>query len=127
MQALKSEEERLKPIIEKQDYKNNSFIHHSYKSRGLYHEQLKRYLDYFPMSNILVVQSETLFTQPHETLQRVFQFVGVDTEFFINDLKPRNVGSNRTKIDPDVYKYLEDYFRPHNQELYKLIGENYDW
>ena len=127
MEALQSEEKRLEPIIDKQDYKSNLFIHHSYKNRGLYHDQLKRYLKFFPMGSILVINSEDLFTQPDDTLRRVFQFVGVDTEFTINDLKPRNVRSNRNKIDPDVYEYLEDYFRPHNQELYKLIGEDYGW
>jgi len=127
MEALQSEEKRLEPIIDKQDYKSNLFIHHSYKNRGLYHVQLKRYLKFFPMGSILVINSEDLFTQPDDTLRRVFQFVGVDTEFTINDLKPRNVRSNRNKIDPDVYEYLEDYFRPHNQELYKLIGEDYGW
>lgn len=127
MQAFRVEEERLKPVIDKQDYKNNIFIHHSYKRRGLYHEQLKRYLNYFPMSNILVINSETLFMQPHDTLRRVFQFVGVDEEFTINDLKPRNVGSNRTEIDPDTYEYLKNYFQPHNQDLYELVGKNYGW
>jgi hypothetical protein len=74
-----------------------------------------------------VINSETLFTQPDYTLRRVFQFVGVDTEFTVNDLQPLNVASNRTEIDPDVYEYLEDYFRPHNKKLYELIGENYSW
>lgn len=122
-----AEGERLRPVIEAQDYKNDIFIHHSYQSRGLYHEQIIRYLDYFPMSNMLVINSETFFKQPDDTLQNVFQFVGVDTEIKINDLKPRNVGSNKTKIDPDVYKNLEDYFRLPNQELYELVGEDYGW
>jgi len=127
MEALLAEEERLKPVNDKQDYKSDIFIHHTYKSRGLYHEQMKRYLEYFPMSNILVINSETFFTQPDDTLRRVFQFVGVDTEFAVHDLKPRNVGSNRTDIDPSVFEYLENYFQFHNQELYELIGENYGW
>lgn len=127
MEALRSEEEQLGPVLEKQDYKNDIFTHHSYKSRGLYHEQLKRYLNYFPMNNILVINSDTLFRQPHDTLRRVFDFIDVDPDFVVNDLKPRNVGSNRNKVTPDVYEYLEDYFRVHNQDLYELIGENYDW
>ncbi|HDD62059.1 MAG TPA: sulfotransferase [Chloroflexi bacterium] len=125
--ALQSEEERLRPIIEKEDYKNICFIHHSYKSRGLYHEQLKRYFDYFPKSNILVISSQALFTDPSDTLRRVFRFVGVDTEFTVTDLAPRNIGSNRSRIDPSVYDYLEKYFRSHNQLLYELMGEDYGW
>jgi hypothetical protein len=127
MKALQSEEERLSPVIKNQDYKSAIFREQSYKTRGLYHEQLKRYSNYFPMSNILVLNSDTFFTQPNDTLRRVFEFVGVDTEFTIDNLKPHNVGKNRTKVDPDVYEYLEDYFRPHNQELYELIKENYGW
>jgi hypothetical protein len=127
LEALQVEDERLKPIIDKQDYKNDIFIHHSYKSRGLYYEQIKRYLNYFPMSNILVLNSEMLFTQPDNALRRVFEFVGVDSEFTVKDLAPRNVGSNRTEVDPDIYEYLEEYFRSHNQKLYKLIGQNCGW
>lgn len=128
MEALQKEEERLKPVIAKQDYKNDAFRHYSYKSRGVYHEQIKRYLDYFPMNRILVMNSETLFKQPEDTLRRIFQFIGIDQEFTVKNLKPRNVGKkNRTEIDSDVYDYLEDYFRPHNQYLYELIGQNYGW
>jgi hypothetical protein len=79
------------------------------------------------MSNILIINSETFFTQPDNTLRRAFQFVGVDAEFTVKDLKPRNVGGNRSEIDPGVNEYLEDYFRFHNQELYELTGVNYGW
>ncbi|WP_157867384.1 sulfotransferase domain-containing protein [Gloeothece citriformis] len=127
MEAFQAEEERLRPLIAKQDYKNEIFIHKSYKSRGLYHKQIKRYLDYFPMSNILVINSETLFQQPDDTLRRVFQFIGVDAGFTVKNLKPSNMGTNKAKIDPDVYEYLEDYFRPHDEELYELIGQNFGW
>ena len=127
LEALQAEEERLRLVIDKQDYKNDIFGYHSYKKRGLYHEQLKRYLNYFSMNNILVINSTTFFAEPDDTLRRVFDFVGVDTEFTVTDLKPRNVGSNRTEISQDVHEYLEDYFRPHNQALYELVGQNYGW
>jgi len=93
----------------------------------MYHEQIKRYLDYFQMNNILIIDSTMLFTKPKDVLRRIFQFVGVDTEFTVNDLKPRKVGRNRTEVDSRVYEYLEDFFRPHNEELYEIIGENYSW
>lgn len=127
LEALQSEEERLKPIIDNQDYKNNIYINHSYKSRGLYYEQIKRYLNHFPKSNILVLNSEKLFTHPSDTLQRIFKFVGIDTDFNVGNLMPRGTGTNKTKIAPAVYEYLNDYFRPHNQKLYKLIGEDFGW
>ena len=127
LEALQSEEERLKPVIEKQNYKSSIFRHYSYKSRGLYYDQLKRYLDYFPMSNILVINSEMLFMHPSDTLRRVFRFAGVDTEFAVKDLRPYNVGGNKSDVNTGVYGYLEDYFRSHNQALYELIGEDFGW
>jgi hypothetical protein len=127
MEAFQAEEKRLKTVIDKKDYKSKAFRSHSYKSRGLYSRQLRRYLDYFPMSSILVMNSEKLFTEPDITLRRIHQFVGVDTEFTIRDLRARNVATDKHKVEPSVYRYLEDYFRPHNQMLYELIGENYGW
>lgn len=127
MEAFQYEEERLRPVFDRNEYKNNVFIHCSYKSRGLYHEQIKRYLNYFPMENILTVNSEKLFTDPVGTLRRIFEFVGVDAEFIIRDLEPHNVGSNKSKVAPEVYEYLDEYFRPHNRQLYDLVGENYGW
>lgn len=127
MEALQAEEERLKSVIDKQDYKNIIFINHSYKSRGLYHKQIKRYLNYFTMSNILVINSESLFANPDDTLRRVFQFAGVNTEFTVKDLKPCNVGSTKTQVPLDVYEYLNDYFQHHNQAFYELVGQKYDW
>lgn len=127
MEALKAEEERLRPVIERNDYKNNIFRQHAYKSRGLYHEQLKRYLQHFPVENLLVINSERLATEPDITLRQIFEFVGVDADYVVKDLKAHNVGVNRRTINPDVYYYLDEYFRAPNQVLYELVGENYGW
>ena len=127
MDALKAEEERLKPIMAKKNYKSRCFINHSYKSRGNYYEQIKRYLNYFPMSNLLVLNSETLFNDPYIALKRVFEFVGVDSDFIVKDLSPRKVGSNKSKVGQNVIEYLDNYFRFPNQMLSELIGKEYDW
>jgi hypothetical protein len=127
MEALEKEEDRLNKVIAKQDYKTNEYIHYSYKTRGLYDEQLIRYSNYFSMRNILVINSENLFTQPSYALRRIFEFVGVYEDFKVNDLEPRNIGTNKMKVDPDVYEYLTDYFRPHNQRLYDLIEQRFSW
>ena len=112
--------------LDKSD-KNHLFIHHSYKSRGLYKVQLERYLQHFPWEQLLVICSEAFFAEPENTLRQVFEFVGVDTGFKVEDLKPRNVNWNRTKVPPGVYEYLNDYFLPHNQALYELVGKDYGW
>lgn len=127
LEALRAEEKRLAAVIECEDYKSEIFRRYSYKSRGLYKEQIKRFLEYFSWQQLLVLSSEEFFSKPDTTLSRVFEFVGVDTAFRVKDLKPRNVGKSRSKVDPEVYEYLNDYFLPHNQALYNLVGENYAW
>ncbi|WP_249370119.1 sulfotransferase [Acaryochloris marina] len=127
MDALLAEEERLKPILEQQDYKHTNFIHFSYKSRGHYYDQIKRYLNYFSMSNILFINSAMLFSHPEITLRRVFNFIGVDDDFFVKDLHACNVSQNRTKVAANIYEYLDNYYYSQNHLLYKLIGENFGW
>lgn len=127
MDAFLAEEERLKSILEQQDYKHTNFIHFSYKSRGLYYEQLKRYLEHFSINNLLVLNSATLFKNPDSTLHRVFDFIGVDEQFSVNDLHACNVSKNRTNVHSDIYEYLDQYFYSHNLQLYELIGEDFGW
>lgn len=127
MEALAQEEARVRPALEAQDYKHPEFIHHSYKGRSLYDEQLKRYLKYFDRSSLLVMSSDLLFAKPSEALRRVFQFVGVDSGVAISDLKPRNIGTNKGRVEPQVYEYLQEFFRPHNERLYELVGEDCGW
>jgi len=126
-EALREEEKRLEPVIKVEDYKSEIFIHYSYKSRGLYKKQIEMYLNYFSWHQLLVLSSNEFFNELDSTLRRVFDFVGVDTEFTAKDLKPRNVANYRSEVDADVYEYLNNYFLPHNQALYKLVGKSYGW
>jgi len=125
--ALQEEEKRLASIAKNQDYKNEAFKSYSYKGRGLYEHQIKRYFDYFPMNQILVFNSEKLFINPDNALRQVFEFVGVDIDFKVRDLRPRRIAKNKTEIPPKVYQYLNNYFWPHNQALYRLVGKSFDW
>jgi hypothetical protein len=126
-EALWQEEDRLEPVIRNKDYKNYTFIHHSYKNRGLYKQQLDRYLRHFPLEKILVLNSEEVFSDPRQSLRRVFEFVGVDTDFNVKDLTPRNVARNKNDVHSDIYQRLNEYFLPHNQALYELVGKSFGW
>ncbi|OGT12111.1 MAG: hypothetical protein A3J49_18090 [Gallionellales bacterium RIFCSPHIGHO2_02_FULL_57_16] len=47
----------------------------------LYHRQLKRYLNYFPLSNIHVIALEDLVANPQGELEKLFEFLGVYQDF----------------------------------------------
>ena len=53
----------------------------SYLARSHYHAQLQRFLRFYPLERVLVVEQEELRTRRHETLRRVFEFAGVEPGF----------------------------------------------
>ena len=126
-EAMVREETRLQEVIDRQDYKSHEFIHFSYKARGLYKEQLERYFELFSRDQILVMASEEFFAKPDSCLMRVFGFLGVDDRFKVSNLTPQNLGRNRSYVSAEIYEYLNDYFLPHNKDLYDLIGEDFGW
>jgi hypothetical protein len=125
--ALEAEEERLAPVLARGDYKSPVFVHNSYKSRGVYHEQLARFYRHFPKDRLLVESTEELSKRPDAVLRRVFEFVGVDPSFAVPNRTKRNVGENKEHVEPRVRAYLDEFFRPHNQALYELVGKNFGW
>lgn len=126
-EAFQNEEERMSRALKNQDYKSNDFICHSYRSRGLYKEQLDRYFKYFNPDQFSILNSESFFSNPEETLRQVFEFVDVNPNYRVPDLKPRMVGKNRKTTSLAIKNELDSFFAPYNQELYKLVGEDYGW
>lgn len=102
-------------------------VYHSYQARGRYAEQLRRYLEHFDREQLLVVQSERLFTEPEQVLGEVHRFLGVDPGFETPDLRRWNVGALHKDVGLDTYQQLDEHFAPHNEDLYELLGVRYDW
>ena len=127
LEALKIEEKRLESVIKKEDYRSKAFRYHSYKSRGIYKDQIARYLKYFSRNQLLIISSEKLLNDRQNTLKQIFDFVEVDRKFEVKNLTLHNVANHKKPIEPEVYEYLDNYFRPYNEELYKLVGENFGW
>lgn len=127
MKALQEEEKRTEVAWLNNDFKNHNFIYCSYKGRGLYKEQLERYFRYFSRDQFLILSSEEFFHEPANTLSKVFHFLGVDSNFKVPDLEPRNVATNKTEVAPEVYDYLNSYFMQPNHELCQLIGKDFGW
>jgi len=49
--------------------------------RGLYYEQISRYLGYFPKESLKILLFEDMVANPVKQLSEVFAFLGVDTSF----------------------------------------------
>ena len=114
-------------IIGQNGYNSYNHYHFSYLSRGYYADQLKRWYEHFAKSDLMVIQSEKFYTDPESTFRKVTDHLGISNDYDI-DFKPFNQGGgNYQNIDPSFRKTLEAHFDSRNAELYKLLGEEFDW
>lgn len=122
------EDQRIQYAIESEDFKNHDFIHFSYKRRGLYAQQLKRYLDYFPLDQMLIINSESLFQDPMKTVIEVSKFLGVSTSDIHNiNFKAKNVGRVKKNVPSGLIDELNQFYKKPNEELFEIIGQRFNW
>jgi sulfotransferase family protein len=128
-EAIEKEDERLAGVLERveagDDDALRSYRNYSYKSRGRYAEQLRRWFAPFPRERFLLLKSEDLFERPEWTCQQVYQFLGLP-DFKLDKYENANPG-RYSDADAQAIRDLETYFRPHNQQLYDLVGRDFGW
>jgi hypothetical protein len=133
-EAIEQEPERLRKVLQvitlDESYPLYNFLHYSYLKKGLYAEQLERWYEVFPASQILVLQSEDFFANPERSFARVVEFLGLPA-WAPEKFKAYNMGSY-TAISPDLRQRLQAYFEPHNQRLFELLRKHdatqaFDW
>ena len=93
--------------------------------RGFYAKQLEVWYQIFSKEKILIKSSEDFANNTDEVLNEIFDFLDVK-QVKIKDITKHNV----RKFPPMEQKtrdYLIEFFKPHNESLYKLINEKFDW
>ena len=120
--AVAAEEQRLAGADEQVRRGAASFahLHQSYAARGRYAEQLRRWFDHVEPARILIVESERLFVDPDATAQ-VGAWLGLEAS--AAPLPAKNEATRHDATDPEVLRYLEQYFAPHNEDLFELLGQ----
>ena len=132
LEAFAQEEDRLEGEIDKlqadETYQSFNHQHFSYKSRGVYVDQIQRCFEGFGRENVHIIQSEVMFKSPRPALNNVFEFLGLPP-FFPEVLvrKGRAGGYARDDVPEEAYRGLQEYFPPHNQRLYQLLGRDFGW
>ena len=112
------------------------FYGSSYVFRSIYHDQLWRWLQLFPRQQIKIIQSEYFMSNRREVMDEVCQFLGLEPYGFSekelahswgggasNDEKP----GDYVAMEDKTRSLLSDFFAPHNEKLFELIGSSYDW
>lgn len=122
-ERLAGEEERL---LRDPDYYSYSHHRYSYTSRGRYLEQLRRWTEHYPREQLLVLQSERFFADPGRVTLEVQRFLGLSPEP-LGRYRPFLQGKYARSMDPAMRARLVAYFEPCNRELYRWLGEEFDW
>lgn len=113
---------------------------------SVYHHNLARWLEMFGLHQIHIVDGDRLITDPIPEIRRVESFLGLDhfiTEenlyfntsrgFYCmkNGTSERCLGSTKGRkhphIDESVTQKLQDFFRPHNRRLFRMINQQLEW
>ena len=121
MQALKNDlnqfEEREKEVLEKDIFYSDYFKRFQYLGRGEYARQIKKWEEFFPKNQILILKLEDLEKDPQKVLNDIFKFLKLN-EKKIEKFTKINVGKYE-KMEEGVKKFLEEYFESHNKELFE--------
>jgi hypothetical protein len=128
--AIRKESERIAgeedKLTQNPAYYSFNHRHYSYLARGRYAEQLRRWLEVFPLEQFLILQSENIFVDPSKALNQCCEFLGIPN-VRLEVYKKRNVSAKFTKDNMKNREVLVHYFRPYNQQLFELLGKEFDW
>jgi hypothetical protein len=134
--AIEAEEERTQAEKEKvlsdEHYNSTAFFRYSYLARGVYVDQLKHWLDFFPREQLLLLKSEELNSEPTEIFKQTLAFLNVPVLIpgsLQKEFKHYNKSADKvaSKIDPALRERLVAYFAPHNARLYEFVGRDFGW
>lgn len=116
------EEEKM---IDDPTYHSWNHKHYSYVARSHYVDQVKHWLKYFPRDQILFVDSNRLRHHLQETMDEVFEFLGVEP-FTVHVADP-DKHHDYPPMKPETRQMLSDHFKPYNEELEKLLHIKFNW
>jgi hypothetical protein len=97
----------------------------AYLARGLYAEQLERWLELFPREQLLVVLSDELARDPRAALARIAAFLDVP-EHELPEYRRYRTGRYAPMAN-EVRAELAGYFEGPNRRLLDLLGVEPDW
>ncbi len=127
--AIEKEDERVKDEYERMvtdpHFYSKKYHTFSYVDSGKYEKHLQKWLDYFPKSQFLFIQSEDFYKSPSTIFSQTLQFLNLP-KYNLPEYKIFRA-EKYSNMDHKLRTKLEDYFKPYNEKFYKLIGKNCNW
>ena len=128
-EALAAEAERTRGEVERLLADPRAFSRawwdHTYAARGLYAEQLERWLAVFPREQLLVVTTDELGERPAESYASILAFLGAPPHQL--DEYPRVFDRDYAPMEPETRAALSARFEEPNRRLEALLGRELRW
>lgn len=115
-----------KESIDTNNMKTYFDTENSYIAGGLYLEGIKNYLKIFPKNQFLILRSEDLYDNAQTVLNTITDFLEIERWSLKKAIK-YNYHEDQTKMDESIRKKLLEYYKPHNERLYKYLNVNFGW
>ena len=93
--------------------------------KGIYVDQLKIWTRLFPKGQIFTLTTEDLNSDSIGTLELVFQYLNLPKYKIKNPQYKKQ--KKYVSMNTQTRKLLIQFFKPHNEELFKFIGKKFDW
>ena len=132
---------------------NNLNTKHKLIKMSVYDKSMELWLNYFNLSQILIIESEKLQRDPPTVLKRVEEFLGLghyirpdmfvyntEKQFFCirshftstgmacyADNRGRTHIPTESTVSTEMIAQLKEYFEPRTKRFFELIGKSFDW
>ena len=133
--------------LEQLYFENKTLIlDHFQLIRGLYADQLKNWFRYFNRSQLFILEADDLINNPYNVLHQIETFLNLphfftQKNFYVDKKKGfycfkdsgghQCLGKSKGNPHPNVPGWamdqMREFFKPHNAQLYKLLGRNFSW
>jgi Sulfotransferase domain len=100
----------------------------SFVRRGLYHEQVQRFGQYFPPESLLILESAELKQDRAGAVNRVLAFLGLAAaDWPQTALQDQHVRQYDVAMAESTRTALQKFYEEPNARLYSAIGRAFDW
>ena len=81
----------------------------------------------FSRDQFFIIQTEEFLQNTDSIYQKTLKFLGVK-KWTLNEFKQyKKRNYKNPQMSTETRKRLNEFFKPHNQELFDLLGTKFDW
>lgn len=117
----------LQKTMDDPHFHSLNLAHFSYLLRGEYVTQLKRWRQFFPAEQMLILKSEDFYEEPQKVVSQVVNFLNLPAWQPNPAIFKRYNPGVYSQMPPDLHEMLNRHFQMANNELYEFLGRDFGW